>query len=128
MEDETSTVDIKNGTEVELYAQNLFEATIAYLNDIRAIETVQLELLKMQAEESNYESKMAIYQSVALIISVLAFVAPMIIFIAVKTSMSGEAYIDAIAKKSHRINKEQRRAEKLILKLLPKTCCYTRAK
>ena len=89
------------------------------MNDIRAIEVAQLELLKMQSEESNNESKMAIYQSVALILSVLTFVAPLIIFIAVKTSMSGESYIEAIAKKSHRIAKEQRRAEKLILKLLP---------
>ena len=57
--------------------------------------------------------------SVTLIIFVLVFVAPLIVFLTVKTSISGEAFIEGIAQKSQSIAKEQRRSEKLILRLLP---------
>lgn len=121
VEDETTSVDKANITEVELYAQNLFESSFAYLNEMRTMEKDTLEMLRNQALETNMDATYDIYQSLLLIFVVLIFVAPLIIFMTVKTSIAAEAFIAAISKKGHRIAKEQRRSERLILKLLPPT-------
>ena len=71
VEDETTTVDTKNETEVKIFSQKLFESTFAYLNDIRSIEANQLSLLKSLSQDANDDSRWNIYQSVALIFFVL---------------------------------------------------------
>ena len=92
-----------------------------------------------EAAGENYASKWYLYQSIILIAFVLICVAPLIVFLTVKTTISGEVnnliqswpnriffcnpffqkYIQALAVKSKKISQEQRRSERLILKLLP---------
>ena len=67
VEDETTSVDIKNVTEVKLFAENLITASTAYLNDIRRIEIWQLELLRTLSQNSKIDSLWSIYQRGAFI-------------------------------------------------------------
>ena len=96
-------------------------------------------LYRYEAAGENYASKWYLYQSIILIAFVLICVAPLIVFLTVKTTISGEVnhfnqswlcklvkmyilfqkYIQALAVKSKKISQEQRRSERLILKLLP---------
>ena len=99
----------------------------------------KIYVLRYEAAGENYASKWYLYQSIILIAFVLICVAPLIVFLTVKTTISGEVnhfnqswlwklvkiyilfqkYIQALAVKSKKISQEQRRSERLILKLLP---------
>ena len=46
VEDETTSVDTNNASEVRQFSINLYRYSLAYLDDIRDIEIRQLELLR----------------------------------------------------------------------------------
>ena len=88
---------------------------------IREIASLELQSLKEQAELSTYNSRWKLYQSLSLIIFVLTFVAPPIVYLTVKTTFAGEMVIKALADNSDKIAGEQKRNKTLLLKLLPPT-------
>ena len=112
-------MDSNNATEVQIFTQNLYDWSLRYLNDIRNLEKEQVETLRKQSTKENKSSMWDLLQSVIVIICVLVFVAPFIVALTVKTTLAGETFIDALARRSFKISKEQKKSEKLILKLLP---------
>jgi len=119
VEDEKTKVNTEDETAVFASAKKLYEASLRYLDKMRQIEAQQVEKLRIQAAQENNNSKWSLYQSIILIAFVLICVAPLIVFLTVKTTISGERFIEALAVRSDKITKEQKRSERLILKLLP---------
>ena len=117
VEDETKTVDVANATEVKLYALKLYRSVLTYLNELRAIEVTQLGHLrckysvtvllynlisicfmyKRKAAKNVYEkTQWGLYKTIAIIITVLFIVAPVIGFMVIKTTLAGEVSISTI--------------------------------
>ena len=119
VEDETTTVDTDNPDEVRQFSINLYRYSLAYLDDIRDIEIRQLQRLRDASQVDNAAAKWSLYYTLALIIVVLLFLSPLLVFMNIKTTLAGEAFIEALGRRSKRINKEQKRNERLVMKLLP---------
>ena len=73
----------------------------------------------MEATDENKTSKWNLYTSLALILFVLIFVAPLLLFINIRTTLAADTFISKLANRSDKIVKEQKRSEKLVTKLLP---------
>ena len=105
--------------EIKIFSENLYNNSYAYLEDIRRIAALELQSLRDQANASTHFSKWKLYQSIALIIFVLICVAPPIIYLTVKTTLSGEKVIKALADNSDMISAQQQRNKNLLQKCLP---------
>ena len=119
VEDETTTVDTDNPEEVRQFSINLYRYSLAYLDDIRDIEARQLKKLRDASQVDNVAARWSLYYTLALIIVVLLFLSPLLVFMNIKTTLAGEAFIEALGRRSKRITKEQKRNERLVMKLLP---------
>ena len=119
VEDETTTVNTSNPDEVREFSINLYRYSLAYLDDIRDIEVGQLKRLRMASENDNANARLTLYYTLALIIAVLLFLSPLLVFLNIKTTLAGEAFIEALGRRSKKITREQKRNERLITKLLP---------
>ena len=86
---EETVIDNKNEMEIKIFSENLYNNSYALLEDIRGISALELQSLKDQATNSTHFSKWKLYQSIALIIFVLICVAPPIVYLTVKTTLSG---------------------------------------
>ena len=73
----------------------------------------------MEANGENATSKWNLYLSLALIFFVLAFVAPLLLFINVRTTLAADVFIKNLTIRTEKIVREQKRSEKLVTKLLP---------
>ena len=83
-------IDNKNEMEIKIFSENLYNNSYAFLEDIRGISALELQSLRDQATASTHFSKWKLYQSIALIIFVLICVAPPIVYLTVKTTLSGK--------------------------------------
>ena len=86
---EETVIDNKNEMEIKIFSENLYNNSYAFLEDIRGISALELQSLRDQATASTHFSKWKLYQSIALIIFVLICVAPPIVYLTVKTTLSG---------------------------------------
>ena len=75
--------------EIKIFSENLYNNSYAFLENIRGIAALELQSLRDQATASTHFSKWKLYQSIALIIFVLICVAPPIVYLTVKTTLSG---------------------------------------
>ena len=90
---EETVIDNKNEMEIKIFSENLYNNSYAFLEDIRGISALELQSLRDQATASTHFSKWKLYQSIALIIFVLICVAPPIVYLTVKTTLSGMVWI-----------------------------------
>ena len=82
-------------------------------------EFLRQNLFRMEANAENATSKWNLYLSLALIFFVLVFVAPLLLFINVRTTLAADVFIKNLTIRTDRIAKEQKRSERLVTKLLP---------
>ena len=103
-----------------------------------------LSFHRIEAQNENDSSRWFLYQSIILIVTVMTCVAPLIVFLTVKSTILGEVhtsnflvyycgnnftshhcllqrFIKALAISGSKVTREQKRSEKLILALLPPT-------
>ena len=74
---------------------------------------------RMEANDENKASKWNLYTSLALILFVLIFVAPLLLFINIRTTLAADLFIGQLTRRSEKIVREQKRSERLVTKLLP---------
>jgi len=121
VEDEKTKVNTEDETAVFGSAKKLYTASLQYLDQMREIEAQQVEILRIEAQNENDSSRWFLYQSIILIVTVMTCVAPLIVFLTVKSTILGERFIKALAISGSKVTREQKRSEKLILALLPPT-------
>ena len=129
--------------EKKLGFRNMQEKLEKYHN-YWGIKLHTLSFLRIEAQNENDSSRWFLYQSIILIVTVMTCVAPLIVFLTVKSTILGEVHISnflfyycwnhftslhcllqrfikALAISGSKVTREQKRSEKLILALLPPT-------